>query len=99
MRDNSAGHKQRAISFDLGDLVMTHNATNTLCLADVQAALQRHANGDWGDVGEEDWNFNQQALKQGSRILSTYSDSNDRVFWILTEADRSSTCILLPTDY
>ena len=61
--------------------------------------LARHVNGDWGDVDEHDRNENEFALKNGFRILSCYTLSNGERIWIITEADRSSTCILLPDEY
>ena len=66
---------------------------------DVIAALARHANGDWGDCGEEDWAANEQALIDESRILSVYHDCAGKRFWIITEASRIATTILLPEDY
>jgi hypothetical protein len=70
----------------------------------VQKCLNRHIKGDWGDLDDEDKESNDQALKQGARLLSAYSD--DRfpkhgvaTIWIITEADRSSTTILFPDEY
>ena len=61
--------------------------------------LQRHQRGDWGQVCPEDSQANEQALQDGSRILSVYSLSTGTVVWIITEADRSVTTILLPEEY
>ena len=70
----------------------------------VQKCLNRHVKGDWGAVDGEDKETNNQALKQGTRLLSAYND--DRfpkrgvaTIWIITEADRSSTTILFPDEY
>ena len=70
----------------------------------VQKCLNRHVKGDWGEVDEEDKETNDQAVKQGSRLLSAYND--DRfpqhgvaTIWIITEADRSATTILFPDEY
>jgi hypothetical protein len=62
--------------------------------------LERHASGDWGEVPPEDARENERSLKYGFRIVSSYSvgGPGERV-WIITEADRSSTCLLLPTEY
>ncbi len=86
--------------FDLGHVV----ATPTL-LADADAAgvdlaplLARHAAGDWGDVGRDDARANNTALRHGERLVSAYQCGALRV-WIITEADRSSTCLLRPADY
>jgi hypothetical protein len=85
--------------FPLGQTVITSHALSTLHPADVYAALQRHAAGDWGEVGPEDWAENELSLKEGFRLLSAYHDRNQTKFWIITEADRRSTCVLLPEDY
>ena len=61
--------------------------------------LARHAKGDWGDVCAEDSKANDDALVDGSRVLSSYRLRNGIKFWIITEADRSSTCCLLPEEY
>lgn len=55
--------------------------------------------GDWGDLCEEDRQANEDALNRDLRLLSSYSDRNGTKFWIITEADRSLTTILLPEDY
>lgn len=58
--------------------------------------LFRHARGDWGEVGKEDCAANNEALYLGARVLSAYRLRDNTKIWIITEADRSSTCILLP---
>tara|TARA_Y100000034_G_C6673295_1_gene295712 strand:- start:18 stop:272 length:255 start_codon:yes stop_codon:yes gene_type:complete len=60
--------------------------------------LLRHSQGDWGDVDDEDKKANDQAVKNGSRIFSAYRQNGHKV-WVITEADRSSTCVLLPEEY
>lgn len=82
----------------LGELVITANASLRLSTEEVLAALRRHASGDWGDLCPEDAMANDDALHQGARLLSAYGDGQFR-FWIITEADRSVTTILLPEDY
>jgi hypothetical protein len=59
----------------------------------------RHARGDWGDVCEGDRQANDGALTDGSRLLSAYQTKTGTRLWVLTEADRSSTCLLLPEEY
>lgn len=86
-------------TFPLGRLVMTLNAKNTISITDMNTALNRHANCDWGNVCEEDWNTNNEALEGGNRLLSVYNASNGTRFWIISEWDRSVTTILLPEDY
>jgi hypothetical protein len=66
--------------------------------------LQRHANGDWGEVDAEDWKLNDQALLDGSRLVSAYRTLKGKKLWIITEATddrshRAATTILLPEDY
>lgn len=60
--------------------------------------IARHAAGDWGDVCPEDWEENEHSLTGGFRILSTYT-VNEQKLWIITEADRSVTTLLLPEEY
>lgn len=61
--------------------------------------LLRHAVGDWGDVCEEDRRTNDNALKQGDRLLSSYQITPTVTLWIITEWDRSVTTLLLPSEY
>jgi hypothetical protein len=61
--------------------------------------VQRHLTGDWGDVSDPDVCENEYALAHGLRLLSSYKLKSGRRIWIITEADRSSTCILLPEEY
>ena len=60
--------------------------------------LARHATGDWGDLYDHDRNENELSLEHGWRVVGSYS-SRREVIWIITEADRSVTTILLPEDY
>ena len=85
--------------FDLGRIVITSNASSVLPNHEVMDALRRHVRGDWGTLGAEDWAANERALIEGSRLLSAYSSTSGIRFWIITEADRSATTILLPEDY
>jgi len=79
--------------------VITRAAAETLDNGDVIQTLQRHVKGDWGDVCPEDWQANELALKNDSRLLSSYNSQSGTKFWIITEWDRSVTTILLPEDY
>jgi hypothetical protein len=54
---------------------------------------------DWGDLSDEDVRENELSLKEGFRLLSTYRTAKGQKLWIITEADRSSTTILLPDEY
>ena len=86
--------------FPLGRVVMTRGALNALVVAgqDPAELLDRHRCGDWGDVPPEDAAENRRSLRHGWRIMSSYPVGDGRV-WIITEADRSSTCFLLPDEY
>jgi hypothetical protein len=87
--------------FSLGQTCMTHGAQAALAEAgqSPHEFLRRHGNGDWGELSEGDRRANEQSLKEGSRILSAYSTSKGVRLWVITEADRSSTTILLPDEY
>jgi len=85
--------------FPLGRTVITAHARDVLHPADLPTALTRHAVGDWGDVGRADWQENEIALMRGFRLFSVYRDRNGVKFWIITEANRSATTLLLPDDY
>ena len=61
--------------------------------------LIRHENCDWGDVCKEDWDTNNEALKEGLRLLSEYKLPDGKRIWIITECDRSATTLLFPEDY
>lgn len=85
--------------FALGQVVATSNALSHLNRGDTFRALARHRVGDWGELCPEDRDANEQALVHGGRLFSKYKSEKDIVFWIITEADRSVTTILLPEDY
>ncbi len=87
------------VTFPLGQTVITTNALGTLNPVDVQAALARHASGDWGDLAPEDRDENELSLREGFRLFSAYRDRNQTRFYVITEADRSATTVLLPEDY
>ena len=86
-------------SFDLGRIVITSNAMNQLDDDALIEGLRRHAVGDWGDLCDEDREANNRALYGGTRLLSAYKSNAGVKYWIITEADRSTTTILLPEDY
>lgn len=87
-----------ATKFELGRVVITSNAAGVLSGDAVRRALQRHAAGDWGNVNSEDAAENELSLREGFRLLSVY-ECGSTPFWIITEADRSATTVLLPADY
>jgi hypothetical protein len=87
--------------FGLGRIVATPGALEALeRSAETPATfLHRHAGGDWGDVDDEDRAENELSVKEGFRLLSAYRLPDGTRIWIITEADRSSTTILLPEEY
>ena len=87
------------LQFRLGQTIITRNALDHLHPEDVLASLKRHARRDWGDCDPEDAAENDLSLQEGFRLLSVYQDRNGEKFWIITEADRSVTTVLLPEDY
>lgn len=89
------------INVRLGKVVATPGALEALTLAGTTAIpyLRRHVQGDWGDLSPEDVKANNDALNCHERLLSAYHLPDKTKIWIITEADRSSTCILLPSEY
>jgi hypothetical protein len=90
VRSEADGH-----ALPLGRLVATPRALEALRESEETALqfLRRHAQGDWGDRA------NDRALRDGERLLSAYRTARGTRLWVITEADRSSTCILLPEEY
>ncbi len=88
--------------FSLGQLVATPGALAALAKAGQTPLefLARHVRGDWGELTEEDRKENQLSLERGFRLLSSYrTNGGDTKLWVITEADRSATTILLPEEY
>lgn len=87
--------------FPVGQCVATPGALNALAAAGQTAEtfLDRHICGDWGEVDAEDQQANQDALVRRERLLSAYRTSAGVRIWVITEADRSATTILLPEEY
>ena len=95
--------------FNTGQIVATRGVYDLACQNTdfaqfIQKSLNRHVKGDWGDVDDEDKLTNDQALKQGTRLLSAYNDdrfpkNGMATIWIITEADRSASTILFPDEY
>jgi hypothetical protein len=85
--------------FELGQVVSTPGALEALTAEDIRKALGRHQRGDWGDVKPDDWRENELSLREGFRLWSVYHAANGTKFLVITEADRSSTCVLLPDEY
>ena len=90
--------------FNMGRLVMTRGVNDKV--ADdaafakfVMTSISRHASGDWGDLGNEDKQQNDQALKGDGRLFSAYESGELPKIWIITEWDRSATTVLFPDEY
>jgi hypothetical protein len=93
-----------ADKFQMGQLVTTAGV-NDLALANesfavfVRRSLQRHSQGDWGDLEDKDKSENDLSLARGFRLLSAYEHNGLPKIWIITEADRSVTTVLFPEEY
>jgi hypothetical protein len=85
--------------FRLGRIVATPNVLAQLTQEDVSTAIRRHQSGDWGDLDEHDRVENELSLKAGFRLFSVYHAGNGTKFYVITEADRTVTTLLLPQDY
>jgi len=87
--------------FGVGELVSTQGALMALLRAGQSPAefLERHVQGDWGDLCAEDVVENEYAVAHGLQILSSYITSAGDRIWLITEADRSATTFLLPDEY
>ena len=87
--------------FRLGQVVATPGALNVLHRSGQTPAdfLTRHVSGDFGRVDGHDEKANRQAIQEGGRILSSYTTVRGEEIWVITEADRSSTTLLLPSEY
>ena len=88
--------------FPMGRVVATPGALAALARTGEPPSkfLRRHAHGDWGTVDAHDWKVNDDAISLGNRLVSAYmlGDGTTKI-WIITEADRSLTTILLPDEY
>jgi hypothetical protein len=87
--------------FALGRVVATPGALNAMTKLDIVplALIHRHVTGDWRDLRAEGQRQNRLAIRSGLRIFSSYKLSASTKIWIITEADRSSTTLLLPSEY
>jgi hypothetical protein len=92
-------------NFPLGQIVMTSGVADLIDAnghvegTTVAALIRRHVTGDWGDVPPEDATENESALQHGTRLMSVYRLSPRLTLWVITEADRSVTTVLLPSEY
>lgn len=84
--------------FPLGRIVATPGAIETIGHEGCMVLIRRHVGGDWGELDGHDRRANERALRDGERLFSSYATASGKV-WVVTEADRSSTCVLLPSEY
>ena len=102
MQPNHSTNKQPTITrFALGQTFITPGAEEALQIAGQTATefLRRHMSGDWGELSDDDIKENEFSLANGFRLLSRYETAKGELLWIITEADRSATTILLPSEY
>lgn len=102
LRQNSHAHRPNiGARFALGETFITPGAQEALDIAGQTAIqfLRRHVSSDWGEVSEDDAEENELSLREGCRVLSAYRTVKGQKIWIITEADRSATTILLPSEY
>jgi len=87
--------------FPPGQIVATPGALETLARANQtpNEFLLPHVSGDWGDMDAQDRAENMYSLKQGFRVMSSYRTKSGDMLWLITEADRASTTLLLPEEY
>ena len=102
MQPHGNTHQEAGVArFALGQTVITPGAEEALQIAGQTASefLRRHMAGDWGELSDNDLKENELSLEQGFRLLSCYQTTKGERLWIITEADRSATTILLPIEY
>src|SRR6187402_3362824 len=102
MQPHTNTHQEaRVARFALGQTFIRPGAEEALMIAGQTAIefLRRHMSCDWGELSEDDVRENELSLEQGFRPLSNYRTGKGQQLWIITEADRSSTTMLLPSEY
>ena len=102
MQTNSNTHRQPSVTrFALGQTYITPGAEEALMIAGQTGIefLRRHMCGDWSELSDDDARENELSLGEGFRVLSAYRTAKGQKLWIITEADRSGTTILLPSEY
>ena len=102
LRQNSSTTRPNiGTRFALGQTFITPGAQEALEIAGQTAIqfLRRHMSCDWGELSEDDVRENELSLTKGFRLLSNYQTGKGQQLWIITEADRSATTILVPSEY
>lgn len=99
LREAGSDYSTKPAVVRLGRLLSTPNALENIPNDEILAAIARHQSGDWGELDDHDRQANERALKDDSRLFSVYRSIAGVRFYIITEADRSVTTVLLPQDY
>jgi hypothetical protein len=97
--ENAMPDVNQTALFPMGRIVITRGGHSAIAADELLTALLRHAQGDWGDVCDEDRMSNDLALISGGRLFSSHLTDEGVKFWIITEHDRSCTTMLLPEEY
>ena len=92
-------HYGKPWKFSHGRMYATPGALQTFDRDFLATCFDRHMHGDWGEMCDDDKRANDDALKHGGRLFSAYEDEQGRKLWIITEADRAATTLLLPDEY
>ncbi len=95
----TATQRIQPVHFEMGRVDITPRAWEKLTDGEIVCALHRHAAGDWGILCQRDWDENETALVEGRRLFSEYSSESGEKFWIITEADRSVTTVMLTVEF
>lgn len=100
-RNHNTTRQTSVTRFTLGQTFITPGAEEAIQIAGQTEIefLRRHMSCDWGELSEEDVWENELSLTEGFRLLSAYQTGKGQKLWIITEADRSATTILLPSEY
>jgi hypothetical protein len=85
--------------FELGEFSQTSGVAAAFSGEILSRHLERHARGDWGELEPEDRDANERAIEMGDRIMSAFVVDGVGRLWIITEADRSRTTVMLPEEY
>jgi len=85
--------------FSLGEIHVTPGAAAKLLPQDIEDALRRHGRGDWGEVGADGTHANDARVEPAGTLASIYTSCNGVKFYVVTEADRATTTVLLPEEY
>lgn len=98
VRHDEIPPESAAEKFPPGRVFASPPALEALQEGDIVDALKRHLTGDWGDVTADERAGNDRAAEEGGPILSTYRSRDGKPFWVMTEADRSVTVVLMPEE-